>query len=98
MLQNVNWENVNIMGAKTLILQNTRGYNYDKRGSNKCDLYLEFYEEKEIALPVTLKQLADAFFRIKSHKFDSWYELYCGCKKVVSKNGVVLKVNFDHGS
>jgi hypothetical protein len=35
---------------------------------------------------------------LKSHKFDKWYELYCGakCKKIGNK--IQINLEFDHGS
>ena len=38
------------------------------------------------------------FHKMKSHKFDYWYELFCDTNVKVKDNEVIVNLNFDHGS
>ncbi len=80
----------------TLTIENESGINPDHRGATHCKLDKDsLYEEHvEISLPCTILQFAQALFRIKSHKWDMWYELYSVC----DYDDGTLSVGFDHGS
>lgn len=46
----------------------------------------------------TVRELVEALFVVKSHKFDTWYALYCGCTLEEGDDGVVISLEMDHGS
>lgn len=83
--------------------------NDDHRGSDHTKLILDFNPtyaitptfldfEKEEGI-ITLDQIADAIFRVKSHKFDLCYEMLFGASKVIeTPSAIVVHLNFDYGS
>ncbi len=79
-----------------LEIQNEAGINYDHRGSTHCKLGGDnlFEDTVEISLPCTIVQFAEALFRIKSHKWDYYYELYSSADY---DDGTLL-LDFAHGS
>ncbi len=87
---------------KKIIIMNRAGINDDHRGSDHTKIKLPFHT-KIILTPVDEKIPFEDFIRacfdIKSHKFDLWYELYCGIN-VVDKfdDSILIQVKFDHGS
>ncbi|HAA58993.1 MAG TPA: hypothetical protein DCE42_29835 [Myxococcales bacterium] len=81
----------------TLTLQNLSGENTDHRGADHCLLILPFRERITLHHP-TVRELVEALFVVKSHKFDTWYELYCGCTLEEGDDGVVISLEMDHGS
>jgi hypothetical protein len=87
---------------KKIVIRNQRGFNYDHRGSDHTKIKLGF-GTKIVLTPIDEKISFEKFIRacfdIKSHKFDFWYELYCGIHKVIEHdNSIEVFVNFDHGS
>lgn len=94
------WSDVKLhFSPKYIELINKRGFNNDHRGSNNTKVTLDFHDKYVIKnKSCTIGNFADACYRIKSHKFDYWYELYTYV--LVSSNGRHIKLNFefDHGS
>ncbi|AQN67898.1 hypothetical protein [Saudi moumouvirus] len=105
--------------AKDLILKNIHkltlinndGINNDPSGVIDLDWKLYFWEKFIVQKnrELTFHNLIIAAFKIKSHKFDSWYELFCDFKEENlfvshhsnSKNRwmeITAVVEFDHGS
>lgn len=85
----------------TLVVENLSGENLDHSGSTHCKLDNLYESEVELTLPCTLDQLAQALFKIKSHKWDKWYELFTGAEIGFSSTdtGIIdLCIQFDHGS
>ena len=85
-----------------IYIENISDYNRDHRGDTHCKLDSDFLFEEHVSLttPFTVDQLAEALFRIKSHKWDKWYELYSSANfssNVITSN-MSLKIGFDHGS
>jgi hypothetical protein len=74
--------------------------NTDHRGSNHCRLCLDFHLERIIEPGViTINELADHLYRLKSHKFENWYELVSGAEFIpTDDNDYLLKLNVDFGS
>ncbi len=99
-IMHADWKQVTLTGITTLTLMNTNGFNYDHRGSDHCQLEMDFDPDQELTCPVTLDQLFDALYRIKSHKWDHHYEMHWSCKTSLSKDDQSLDVTlmFDHGS
>lgn len=82
-----------------ILLSNVAGRNNDHRGSDHCRVHLAMKKYQMLTLPCSLSDLAQACYRIKSHKFDKWYELYSGITSIkISNNCMYVGVNFDHGS
>jgi hypothetical protein len=85
----------------TIILNNLDGYNEDHRGADHTKLMLDFHRQiilKPTDNKIYFKDFVDACFRIKSHKFDPWYEMYCGVNCIKKNNKINVSVRFDHGS
>lgn len=90
---------VHIILSKPLILNNTSGFNTDRRGSDHIPLDLPWSSHVHLDSTVKLNELIDTAFLIKSHKFDKWYELYLEIKSgPKSKDFIELNVEYDHGS
>jgi len=100
LVQNSSHERIIIDGFDTLILRNISGYNVDHRGSDHCPVALPFYTTLVIKGPLTLEELATAFSKLKSHKWDYNYEMYCDCEVKTCGPGKNLDIalTFDHGS
>jgi hypothetical protein len=83
---------------KPLTIVNSCGVNDDHRGSDHTKIVLDFHEEINLPSTCSAIELIDTFFRLKSHKFENWYEMYCGCE--VDDVGVkyIVSLDFDHGS
>lgn len=88
--------------SKKIIIKNIRGFNHDHRGSNHTKLHLDYPPQITIKPKngkISFKKFVYACFRIKSHKFDFWYELYRGVDTVIITDKTIeVHVNFDHGS
>lgn len=88
-------------GLHKLNLININGSNSDSRGVRSLDWHMEFHENYLIENPegINLDQIIIGLFKIKSHKFENWYELYSSIKSMRIENGTLLVyVMFDHGS
>lgn len=82
-----------------VVLYNSSGFNDDVRGSDLTDIKLDYCAI--YVLPNnTYKSLCDGLYRIKSHKFDKWYELYIRARIKIddTANTINISVAFDHGS
>lgn len=99
-------DNLDINKTKNIVLyckhdihlENINGINYDCRGANRCQLNLPFHNDIEIKTPISLYDFTTELYRLKSHKFDKWYELYCNAKTSIEDNILFGKLSFDHGS
>lgn len=110
-ISNANIEKVTLMGYDFINIINKHGINHDHRGSNHCKIYLETYGNYKINLSTNLLQFANCLYRIKSHKWDTNYEMYCGINtpytkthelydksKLTKEHGLYVSFMFDHGS
>ena len=81
-----------------ITLHNLAGYNSDKRGSDRTCPVLDFSTTYKVE-GNTITDLAEAYYRVKSHKFDNWYEMFMKVVEV-NKNQDTFDVyiDFDHGS
>jgi hypothetical protein len=91
-------ENIQIILSKPLIINNTSGFNSDHRGSDHIPLTLPYSFHEHMDSTITLKELIDVAYLIKSHKFDYWYELFCGVRSIKNNDFIELNIGFDHGS
>jgi hypothetical protein len=89
-----------IISQEKEYLHNTRGFNIDDRGSDDSTHPMDFHLDWELGKTFTVLQFAEGLFRLRSHKWDGWYELYCRYKyKYCSlKSRNVMNLDFDHGS
>ena len=91
--------NVVFISKYKLKLINSCGFNDDERGSDHLKIKLDFHSEYVLNKNFTLYDLAIACYKIKSHKFDNWYEIFLKCSKVnLIKDELVLNLDFEHGS
>lgn len=101
-MQSTPFRKIYIRCSKRLVITNCNGINDDHRGSDHTRLILDFHPAVSIKPKhnrIRLADLTDACYRIKSHKFDYWYELYCGIKShKTSSNTFMATVTYDHGS
>ena len=97
-ISGINPKKILLVGYKKLIIRNPHGINYDHRGSTHCNIYLKMHDEITTKKVISLYRLCNYFYKIKSHKWDKWYELYCRVK-TSNVNGVItVDTIFDHGS
>ncbi|XWV26904.1 hypothetical protein QJ857_gp0146 [Tupanvirus soda lake] len=95
-------DNIYLKSTKKIIIHNESGFNGDHRGSDHTKICLNF--EPNVTLEpvdnkIAFKDFVKACFDIKSHKFDFWYELYCGVKNMnETDDSYIISVCFDHGS
>lgn len=69
-------ENIFFINFKQIILINKSFVNNDTRGANKCKLNMKF-EPIVFMTGSSFHELVVSYYRIKSHKWDGWYEMYC---------------------
>jgi len=93
-LQNVSIDQITITGPTYLVLNNRRGIHADHRGSNHCRVKLPFYSTRIVKLPCKLLDFMKAWYHIKSHKWDTWYEMFSGATAEI--NGDIITVSY-HG-
>lgn len=90
---------ITLKSNQSIKLINNHGINNDHRGSDHTLIELPFYSNVELGNTFEFDEFVKASFEIKSHKFDFWYELYCGVNKIqMSDNSIYVHTNFDHGS
>jgi hypothetical protein len=85
-------------GDKSFRFVNPSGVNDDHRGSDHTKIVLDFHTNYLLDVNPTLEQFAEACYRIKSHKFDYNYEMYCGVSTICDFNSLTMNFSFDHGS
>ncbi len=78
---------------------NRTGFNYDRRGSTQCNLDVH-YQDKYVLQRMTLYEFLVGMYKIKSHKFDKWYEMFYKIqrKKLSNDNILHITFSFNHGS
>ncbi len=73
-------------------------FNEDHRGSDHLRILLDFPHQIELPSFFTLKDLAESVFRLKSHKFDTFYEMFTAMDLLQSDNCYIGDLCYDHGS
>ncbi len=86
---------------------NPHGVNNDHRGSDHTEIGLDFHDYWVLRGP-KLRDFVEGYFRVKSHKFENWYELFGDVQKCeLVQNHVnepektatlTFTFDFDHGS
>lgn len=73
--------------------------NEDPRGTTLADWILGYTQSAYIFRPHTSsRDLAQYLYELKSHKFDTHYELFTGVKITNEQGVTTVNVEFDHGS
>ncbi|AGC02436.1 hypothetical protein H012_gp012 [Acanthamoeba polyphaga moumouvirus] len=96
---------------RTIKLIKNKGVNKDRRGVRDLDWKLHFWQEYIISSKRSLKlhDLIIAAYKIKSHKFEKWYEMFCRVSYddfIIFHNSddkkkwkeITAVLEFDHGS
>lgn len=93
-------KNILLIGFNNLTVINKCGENKDHRGSNHCNVFLPMHNNVNMKKYATLYDLAIAYYKLKSHKWDNNYEMFCGVNTRMRKGSGNAKVffTFDHGS
>jgi hypothetical protein len=92
---------IEFIGYDEIVLKNKRGINHDTRGT-RDNIKLPYHESYVINNPMTLEELFVGYHKIKSHKFDYWYELFINIEikfnKINDVDTLAIYCDFDHGS
>jgi hypothetical protein len=96
----IDFQDLDIVSFKKYLqLTNKRGVNKDHRGSNHCHLELTFYNTYILGQSFTFHDFAEAFYKVKSHKFTNWYESVCGYEMIsLSDDKLECQLAICHGS
>ena len=94
---NIGSDRIILTNVDRIELLNSSGYNYDRRGSDCCEIMLDFHEEYNFK-PTNLTEFFKALYRMKSHKWDDNYELYGFSEASVYDEKLCICINFNHGS
>lgn len=96
-----NPEEIVLISPENIIIRNLCGFNHDERGSDKMSIRLPFYTKVNLKKRFTLYDLLITNTKLKSHKFDNNYEMYCRarCQRCQTSNdSIEVDLVFDHGS
>lgn len=94
-------EKLILKGVTSVDLFNEAGINTDSRGVRAMDWKLYFWSMFDIERKtgIRLHDLIICAYKIRSHKFENWYELFGDIQSVSLEDGELsLIVNYDHGS
>jgi hypothetical protein len=85
-------------------LINREGINHDTRGTQELDYVLHFWDTYCISKrhDLSFHDLIIGAYKIKSHKFDTWYEMYDNIELFSitqrgDKKAIYAQPGFDHG-
>lgn len=85
LLKNVDMDSV-FKTSFVLSIVNKHGINFDVRGVKSRLEFADFHRNWKWAPGyVTMKSIVEGCFRVKSHKFDNWYETIHGCREIRTK-------------
>ena len=87
-----------LSGYNRLIIQNTSKFNKDHRGADHCQILLPWNDIIIKKRPITLYELMQYYYELKSHKFDKGYESFNGAENITTGKNIRLEIAFDHGS
>lgn len=80
-------------------LENQSGVNSDRRGADIAQgIVLPFYPQLSLGAKISLEEIAVSYYKMKSHKWDQWYELFSGTTQEIRGAMRVISAHFDHGS
>lgn len=96
--KNIDISKIKFVSDNKIKIKNDQGINKDHRGSDHMIIKLPFISCVSLEKEFTLENLITACTNIKSHKFDLWYELFCGSNCELVGDELIIDVDFDHGS
>jgi len=80
-------------------LENQSGVNSDRRGADIAQgITLPFYSKLSLGARISLEEIAVSYYKLKSHKWDEWYELFEGTSQEIRGAMSIILVHFGHGS
>lgn len=94
-------DSIKLKDVTRIVLSNLNGVNNDYRGVRDIDWKLYYWSTFEVnnRRGVNFGDLIIAAFKIRSHKFENWYELFTGVKRANFMQGrLTVGIKFDHGS
>lgn len=91
------WEDKRVFFFDKVILKNISGFNRDARGSDNLDIILDF-NPTYVLKGNKLSDFVEGIYRVKSHKFDTWYELMDKAYCKVNGEELTIFLEFNHGS
>ena len=99
-LQNNETRKLKIAGATELVVYNNHGTYKTSRGVREMDWKLHFWPEFHVKKQngISFHDMVIALYKVKSHKFEHGYEMYCGVKDLEINDKISFEVEFDHGS
>lgn len=83
-----------------IVLINLSGGNRDIKGGGCGNIFnvWDFYYETDFTNKTSFLDFAKLIYRMKSNKYDNWYELYSGFESHIEDSTLYIAVSFDHGS
>ncbi len=97
-IKKVGINNIVLVGYDSIAFMNDVGVNEDHRGSDHCQVSTRFHDTYTVESPIRLMDFVKALYKIKSHKWDYHYELFCRCNTKKVDNNLTINMIFDHGS
>ena len=94
-------KSIKLLDVKRIDIECPFGASTDMRGSHILDWKLACHSSYSIerSRNISLWDFATAILKLKSHKFDNWYEAYWSFSKCTFEDGVMsLVVYGEHGS
>jgi len=93
-------KNILLTCFDNLTVINVHGINKDHRGSDHCNVFLPMHDKVNMKKYATLYDLAIAYYKLKSHKWDNQYEMFCsaGTRMRIGSADAEVFLTFDHGS
>jgi hypothetical protein len=89
-------KNILLIGFNKLIIRNNCEKNDYHPGSNHCNVFLQTYDKINVRKYMTLYDLAIAYYKLKSHKWDKKYEHFVGSKTKIDKKKIEILLEFNH--
>jgi len=85
-----------LIGFDKLIIKNNYGRNGGHKGSDHCNVFLQMHNKVSMRKYLTLYDLAIAYYKLKSHKWDDYYEEFGWATTVIHKGTIEVSLVFDH--
>jgi hypothetical protein len=90
--------NILLVGFNKLIVKyDNDSRTKDHRGLDHCKVYLPIYNNVCMRKYATLYDLATAYYKLKSHKWDNKYEQFCYAETKTHEKDVKVFIGFYHG-
>ena len=97
-INTIDLKDIIISKNKNITLVNKYHEYDDHRGSDHTKIILKKYDSITLNGDISLYDFIVACFKVKHHKFDLWYELYCNSNLKYESNNIIIELIFDHGS